>query len=74
MNTLCRFVFADALGLQVTVVNATAVNISIISWVNETLQNNNSTDIVQQNTSSFILQFRYYSVFLFAFCLYYCSI
>jgi len=55
------FVFADAVGLHVTVVNATVVN---ISWANETLRDSNSSDVVQQNTSSYILQFRYYNDFI----------
>jgi len=46
-------VFADA--LHVTVVNATVVN---ISWTNETLYSTNSSDILQQNTSAYTIQFR----------------
>ena len=47
------FVFVDA--LHVTVVNATVVN---ISWAGETLYDNNSTDIWQQNSSTYTVQFR----------------
>ena len=47
------FVFTDV--LHVTVVNATVVN---VTWANETVYSNNSSDIVQQNSSSYILQFR----------------
>ena len=51
-NYAC-FVFADA--LRVTVVNATVVN---ISWANETLHSNDSSDILWQNISAYTVQFR----------------
>jgi len=46
-------VFVDS--LHVTVVNATVVN---ISWAGETLYDNNSSDIWQQNSSTYTVQFR----------------
>ena len=58
MSIFWYFLFADATGLHVTVVNATVVN---ISWANETFYTNNSNSVVQQNTSSYIIRFRYYT-------------